>query len=344
MHLQPRSPGGMVKYLLRPLQPFLERPGVLEVVLNRPGEVWVEDAAGWSRHEVPEAGYAQTWALARAVGSYCSQDIDEAHPLLSATLPGGERAQFVIPPACPRGSVAVTIRKPATVVPRLDDLEAGGLFSRVVEASTELQPFQHELLELKRQHRFAEFLRRAVQLRQTIVISGQTGSGKTHILKALAEELHRLTRILTIESVPELLLPNHPLAAHLFYSDTGQGLAHVTPEQLLECSLRMRPDVILLAEVRGKECYFFIRAAATGHPGSMTTLHAGSCAEAFEQMTLMIRQSAGGTGLDFAEIRRLLTLTVDVVVQFGNDGTGRHIREVHYDPARKLAMALAGER
>jgi type IV secretion system protein VirB11 len=224
-------------------------------------------------------------------------------------------------------------------VPRLEDLEAGGLFARVVEAHSELQPFQRELLELKRDRQFAEFLRRAVELRQTIVISGQTGSGKTHVLKALAEEMPSTARIVTIESVPELLLPHHPLAAHLFYSDTGQGLAHVTPAQLLECSLRMRPDVILLAEVRGPECYFFIRAAATGHPGSMTTLHAGSCAEAFEQMTLMIRQSTGGAGLEFSEIKRLLTLTVDVVVQFGNDGTGRHIREVYYDPARKLKLA-----
>lgn len=344
MQMQPRPPGGMVKYLLRPLQPYLDRAGVLEVVMNRPTEVWVEDSGGWVRHEVPEMEYFRCWALARAVGTLCNQDIDDAHPLLSATLPGGERAQFVIPPACPRGGVSITIRKPAAVVPRLEDLEAVGLFSRVVEASTALQPFQLELLELKRQGRFAEFMRRAVELRQTIAVSGQTGSGKTYVLKAMAEEMSKTTRIVTIESVPELLTPNHPLAAHLFYSDTGQGLAHVTPAQLLECSLRMRPDVILLAEVRGPECYFFVRAAATGHPGSMTTLHAGSCAEAFEQMTLMIRQSPGGSELTSDEIRRLLMLTVDVVVQFGNDGSGRHIREVYYDPARKLAMATAGGR
>jgi type IV secretion system protein VirB11 len=334
-----RDSHSVLLYLSAPLNPFLKRPEVLEVVMNRPGNVWVEDSNGWTRHEVPDMDYSRCWALARAVGNYCTQDIDEAHPLLSATLPAGQRAQFVLPPATNRGCVSITIRKPSLVVPRLADLEQGGLFARVVQKASELQQFQHELLEFKAAGRWAEFLRMAVARRLTIVISGQTGSGKTHIMKALAEELGPLVRILTIESVPEMLLPNHPLAAHLFYSDTGQGLAHVTPEQLLECALRMRPDVIFLAEVRGKECYFFVRAAATGHPGSMTTLHAGSCAEAFEQMTLMIRQSAGGAGLAFNEIKRLLTLTVDVVVQFGNDGTGRHVREVYYDPARKLALS-----
>jgi type IV secretion system protein VirB11 len=337
--MQPRDAGGALRHLSEPLSPFLARAGVLEVVMNRPGEVWVEDGSGWTRHEVPAMDYNRCWAFARAVGSYCSQDIDEAHPLLSATLPSGQRAQFVIPQATNRGCVSITIRKPSPVVPRLEDLERGGLFSRVAQQVNELQQFQHELLELKAARRWTEFLRLAVARRLTIVISGQTGSGKTHIMKALAEELGPLVRIVTIESVPEVLLPNHPLAAHLFYSDTGQGMANVTPEQLLECALRMRPDVIFLAEVRGKECYFFVRAAATGHPGSMTTLHAGSCAEAFEQMTLMIRQSPGGAGLAFDEIKRLLTLTVDVVVQFGNDGTGRHIREVYYDPARKLQLA-----
>jgi type IV secretion system protein VirB11 len=337
--MQARDSGGVLMHLAEPLSQFLARSDVLEVVMNRPGEVWVEDRSGWTQHDVPAMNYPRCWALARAVGSYCTQDINEIYPLLSATLPGGQRAQFVIPPATSRGTVSITIRKPAAVVPRLDDLEAGGLFSRVVQARSDLQQHQHELLELKNAGRWAEFLRRAVQLRQTIVISGQTGSGKTHIMKALAEEFGPLARIVTIESVPEVLLPNHPLAAHLFYSDTGQGLALVTPAQLLECSLRMRPDVILLAEVRGPECYFFVRAAATGHPGSMTTLHAGSCAEAFEQMTLMVRQSAGGAGLEFSEIKRLLTLTVDVVVQFGNDGSGRHVREVYYDPARKLALS-----
>lgn len=336
---QPRDRSSAAMYLLRPLRPFLDRNDVTEVLMNRPSEVWVEANGQWSVHDVPEMDYTRCWALARAVGGTCSQDISVSHPLLSATLPGGERVQFVIPPATNMGTVSITMRKPSAVVPRLDELHRSGLFSRVVDRPTHLQPHQLELLELKQQGRWDEFLRRAVQLRQTIVLSGQTGSGKTHIMKALAEEMHRLLRILTIESVAEVLLPNHPLAAHLFYSDTGQGLAHVTPEQLLECALRMRPDVILLAEVRGKECYFFVRAAATGHPGSMTTLHAGSTDEAFEQMTLMIRQSPGGAGLDVAEIKRLLTLTVDVIVQFGNDGSGRHIREVYYDPARKLALA-----
>jgi type IV secretion system protein VirB11 len=103
----------------------------------------------------------------------------------------------------------------------------------------------------------------------------------------------------------------------------------------------MRPDRIMLAEVRDEECFFFVRSAASGHPGSMTTLHAGSTEEAFAQMALMIRQSPGGAGLAFSEIDRLLRMTVDVVVQFGNDpARGRHISGLYYEPQRRMRAAL----
>lgn len=328
-----------VDFHLQPLAGCLGREDVLEVVVNRPGEVFVETISGWERHACEALSQAHCESLAQAVATYCSQQIDAERPLLSATLPGGERIQIVVPPAVTRDTVSITIRKPSGIVRRLGDLDQGGLFGRVVAASHELQPHEERLVGLLREHRHAEFFREAVRSRQTIVVSGQAGCGKTTFMKALAEEIDSSERLVTIEDTAELDLPSHPNSVHLFYSKGGQSVARVTPHELLQCCLRMKPDRILLAELRGEECFDFVRVAASGHPGSFTSLHAGSCALAFEQMALMIRESTGGSGLDFAEIKRLLTLVVDIVVQFGSDGSGRHIREIYYDPLRKQRVA-----
>ena len=115
---------------------------------------------------------------------------------------------------------------------------------------------------------------------------------------------------------------------HLFYSKDAQGTARVTAKSLLEACLRMKPDRIFLAEVRGDECFYFVRLAASGHPGSITSVHAGSCALAFEQMALMIRESGAGGGLRMDEIKWLLGIVIDVIVQFDRDERGRFISEI----------------
>ncbi|MDQ2736052.1 MAG: Flp pilus assembly complex ATPase component TadA, partial [Pseudomonadota bacterium] len=120
-----------------------------------------------------------------------------------------------------------------------------------------------------------------------------------------------------------------------FYSKDAQGTAKVTAKSLLEACLRMKPDRIFLAEVRGDECFYFVRLAASGHPGSITSVHAGSCALAFEQMALMIRESGAGGGLRMSEIKWLLGVVVDVVVQFDRDERGRFISELYYEPRRQ---------
>ena len=331
-----------VDFHVQPLAGFLGRDEVLEVVVNRPGEVFVETAAGWERHGCAALSLAHCEALAQAVATYGSQQIDAERPLLSATLPGGERAQFVVPPAVTRDTVSITIRKPSRAVRRLADFEREGLFDRAAAAAPGLQPHEERLAALLQAGRCAEFFREAVRSRQTIVVSGQAGCGKTTFMKALVEEIDPGERLITIEDTAELALPSHPNSVHLYYSKGGQGVDRVTPRELLQCCLRMKPDRILLAELRGEECFDFVRVAASGHPGSFTSLHAGSCALAFEQMALMMRESAGGSGLGFAEIKRLLALVVDVVVQFGNDGA-RSIREVYYDPLRRQRIARGEE-
>jgi type IV secretion system protein VirB11 len=282
-------------------------------------------------------------SLATALATYCDQQINQERPLLSATLPTGERIQFAIPPAVPRGTVSITIRKPSNAVLRLSDFEQDGLFGRIGERAAApspenndgLQPFERDLLALKAAGRYADFMRLAVRHHRTIVVSGKTGSGKTTFMKGLVEEVPKHERLITIQDTAELTLPNHPNVVHLFYSKDAQGTARVTAKSLLEACLRMKPDRIFLAELRGEECFSFIRLAASGHPGSITSVHAGSCALALEQMSLMIRESGAGGGLRMDEIKGLLRIVIDVIVQFDRDERGRFIADVAYKPRHR---------
>lgn len=330
--------------LLRPLRAQLDAPGVLEVCVNRPGQLMVETTNGWRAISAPDMTLERCLSLANAVATYGDQLINQERPLLSATLPTGERVQFAIPPAVPRDTVSITIRKPALLGRRLDDFEREGLFDRTALAALTadaVEPFEKVLLDLQAACCYADFLRMAVQHRQTIVVSGRTGSGKTTFMKGLIEEVSKEERLITIQDTAELTLPNHANAVHLFYSKDCQGTARVTAKSLLEACLRMKPDRIFLAEVRGDECFHFVRLAASGHPGSITSVHAGSCALAFEQMALMIRETGAGGGLTLTEIRGLLSLVVDVVVQVERDARGRFVSEIHYQPrARRLARSV----
>jgi type IV secretion system protein VirB11 len=329
-----------VNAFMRPLRQHLDAPDVLEICVNRPGELLVETSQGWQTVPVPEMTLQRCLSLATAVATFCDQQINPERPLLSATLPSGERIQFAIPPAVPRETVSITVRKPSHVVRRLADFEREGLFDRIsplpepltTPAPNGLQPFEQELLALKAAGRHADSLRLAVRQHQTIVVSGKTGSGKTTFMKALVEEMPLHERLITIQDTAELTLPHHPNAVHLFYSKDAQGTAQVTAKSLLEACLRMKPDRILLAELRGEECFSFVRLAASGHPGSVTSVHAGSSALALEQMALMIRESGAGGGLHMDEIKRLLRIVVQVIVQFDRDERGRFIAEIAYEP------------
>lgn len=337
------DPSASVRHLIAPLQRFLDAEGITDIVMNQPGEVFIYCGAGCERIAVPEMSLDRCMALASAAATFSTQVVADSTPLLEAALPGGQRLGLVMPPACTRDTVAMVIRRPPTRIITLDEMEGQGLFSRVAADCNGLQEHERHLLALKRDRQFKQFLIDAIRYRKTIVVSGHTGCGKTSILRALAEYIPPHMRLITIESAAEVDLPNHPNSLHLFWSEGGQGVAEVTPRQLLTISLRLRPDIILCAEVRGEECYYFTRAAASGHPGSMTTCHAPSTALAIEQMALMIRQSSAGAGLTFAEIKRLLLLTIDVIVQFANNGEGRFVQEIYYDPELKQRLAAEGE-
>jgi type IV secretion system protein VirB11 len=320
---------------LRALRPLLTRSDVTELCINQPGVAYVETREGWQREAIPFADFDWCRRLAKLVANSTRQRVDEESPLLSASLPSGERIQIVLPPATSAGCVAISIRRPSDGVWSIDELSASGIFRATRRANETLDDIENELLKLLQTENYKAFMRLAVVSRKNILVSGPTGSGKTTWTKALIREIPSEERLITIEDAQELVLDRHPNHVRLFYSKDDQGLARVTPKQLLESCLRMKPDRILLAELRSEEAFDYLRNVNSGHPGSITSIHAGSCELAFEQLVLLVKQSAAGRELARADIKKILYLLVDVVIQFGVERQERFIREVWYEPERR---------
>ncbi len=338
MTMSAKQDTSVLRAMLRPCAEFLSDPDLLEVVVNRPGEVRVEGRKGWTTHVQPEATFEWAVSLSRAVATWSHQAISETHPLLSATLPDGERIQIIVPPVVAAGTVSMTLRKPSASTYSLDELAGFGLFDAVRRADTS-GASDVVLLDLYRLGDWPEFLRQAVLARKNIVISGATGSGKTTLSKALIAHIPAHERVITVEDAKELVIPQEN-NVRLFYSKGGQGLAKVGPTELLEACMRMRPDRILLQELRDGTAFDYIVNVNSGHPGSITTVHADSAALAIERLTLLVKQSEGGRDLARDDVRGLLTTMVDVIVQCHRVGGQFRVTEVDFALARSGAEAL----
>jgi len=324
---------------LEPIADLLADPDLTEIVVNRPSEIFTEGPKGWTRHERKGLAFVHLMNLATAAAAFTRQDIAADHPIVSTVLPFGERCQIVVPPAVPAGSVSFTIRKVAAVTMTLDEFERRSLFADVRQASDGLSADEEELVRLRDAGHWRAFLERAVASRRNIVISGATGSGKTTLAKGLVALIPGHERILTIEDTAELTIPQ-PNHVRLLYAKDGSGVAKIGPRELLESALRMRPDRILLQELRDGTAFYYLRNVNSGHPGSITTVHADSARLAFEQLTLLVKESAEGRELAREDIRRLLHLTVDVVVQMSRSNGRYRITEIHYDPEAKRRNAF----
>jgi len=320
---------------LRALRPWLGDPATTELCINRPGEAFVETARGWRRESLAFADFAWCQRFAKLVANSTQQRIDAAAPLLSASLPGGERVQIVMPPATTPGCVAITIRRPSAQVWSVEELALRGIFRKTTRSGEAGDGADAELQRLLAAQHYEAFMRLAVRSRKNILVSGPTGSGKTTWTKALIREIPAHERLVTIEDAKELVLDRHPNHVRLFYSKDDQGLARVTPKQLLESCLRMKPDRILLAELRAEEAFDYLRNVNSGHPGSITSVHAASAELAFEQLVLLVKQNPGGRDLARRDIKSLLYVLIDIVIQFGVEAHERFIKEIWFDPERR---------
>lgn len=310
---------------LAPLVGMLARPDVTDIYVNRPGELWVETTTGTiERHEAPGLDEATLARLARQIAAVSHQGISREHPLLSATLPDGARVQVVAPPAT-RGPLALAIRKHVAPDLALDDYVAAGAFAETRRGGAERVETDRALQALLDGGDIAAMLAMAVRARKNILISGGTSSGKTTFLNALLREVPVEERLILIEDTPELVVSQDNVVG-LLAARSALGEAQVTANDLLAASLRMRPDRIILGELRGAEAFAFLRAVNTGHPGSMTTIHADSAERAIEQLVLLALQA--GTQLNRDDIRHYVSQTVDIFVQLDRTGGRRRVSEV----------------
>lgn len=263
--------GGYLGYFLSPFAALLADETVTDILVNRPHEIWVERTGGTIVKQVdPHLDEQWLLALARQVASATSQGISRCSPLLSGSLPCGARIQIILPPAT-RHYPALAIRRHQAVALPLE---------RFAPPAAEPSPPTEE--ELGEGDDSIALIRNAVRARRTILISGGTGSGKTTFLNALLGEIDPVERLIAIEDAPELMLPTDN-AVGLIAVRGEEGEASISADDLLIAALRMRPDRILLGEIRGREAMTYLRAINTGHPGSLSTIHANSARGAVDQ-------------------------------------------------------------
>ncbi|MDR1425656.1 MAG: P-type DNA transfer ATPase VirB11 [Rickettsiales bacterium] len=313
---------------LKPVTALLNSDGVNEISINEPKEAWVEKKGDMFRVNLPEYDGKHLKSLARLIAESTDQKIGEETPLLSATLPAGYRIQVVFPPACENHTVVMSIRKKSSLSWTLEDYEKMGTFdststSAIVDESSIV------LSRLLDANRIKDFLYQAILCKKNIIISGGTSTGKTTFTNACLRAIPKVERLISVEDAREIDLENHPNRVHLLSSKGGQGRANVSTQDLIEACLRLRPDRIIVGELRGSEAFSFLRAINTGHPGSISTLHADTPDMALQQLKLMVMQA--GLGMPPDDIISYIKNVVDIVVQLKRGTKGRRfISEIYF--------------
>lgn len=316
--------------------------GVTEIVINDPGRYFIEKDSAWHECNAPnKESDRNIESLGQLLinESKRNQKFDSDHPMLSLTMPGDARIQLVRRPAAEHASL--TIRIPSKVNFTLDQYEKNGLFDRIIPITETITKEDQQLKELLKKKDYRRFLELAIETRKNIVVSGATGSGKTTFMKSLLGLISREERIITIEDAREIFIEDHPNRVHLMYPKSASS-SSVTAKSCLEATLRMKPDRIILAEVRGDEAFYFVRACGNGHSGSITSCHADSALMAYEQIALMINAAQEGASLSHDVIKRLIYMTIDVSIHFANHHGKRFITGVDFEPERKLQMLHHG--
>jgi type IV secretion system protein VirB11 len=239
-----------------------------------------------------------------------------------------------MPPAVPAGTLSMTIRKPGSSVASLASLASryhANRWNKWDGRKAAVLRDYRELLALYDSGDLHGFLEMAVRARLTILLCGATGSGKTTMSKTLISAIPNAERLITIEDTLELVIaqPNH---VRLLYSKDNIGLSRVTAEALLQASLRMKPDRILLQELRDDAAWTYINEVVSGHPGSITTIHGRNPEQAFKRLFALVKGSPQGGQWDDRTLMEFLASAVDLIIPFHNEGTLYEIGEVWFAP------------
>jgi pilus assembly protein CpaF len=303
---------------LGPLEPLLEDPAVDEVMVNGPRSVYVERAGRVERTDVSFASEAELMHAIERILAPLGRRVDEASPLCDARLPDGSRVNVVIPPLSLDGA-CLTIRRFRRQGFSLEELAANGTLTGDL----------------------AGFLARCVGARASVLVSGGTGSGKTTTLNALSGAIPEGERIVTIEDAAELRLRQRHVVRLESRPPNLEGRGEVTIRQLVRNALRMRPDRIVVGEVRGAEALDMLMALNTGHEGSLTTVHANSPGDALRRIETLALMA--GVGLPHAAVREQVASAIDVVIHQSRSEEGARVVESVAEVVRVAGGAATRE-
>lgn len=320
------------------IQALMDLPGITEVVINQPLEALTESKDGWTRHSLPGLSFESLMHLANALVILNGDYLTPADPIKSLVLPDKQRGQIVIPPATTDDTISMTIRIPSSTRFTMADYVSSGRLSDFRDVSDHLTcpddvpllDWEKQMLQTKADRDMAAFWQMVIDNKLNTVLVGGTGSGKTTFTKALADLVPENTRIITLEDTHELDLPRHWNKKHLFFDLKGVP----KPKDCIASCMRMKPDRVFLTELRGDEAWDYLSLLNTGHPGSITTVHANDCRSAFYRIGTLIKQSGVGQTLDFDYIMREVMTTLDVIAFFSHT----KLTQLYFDPVQKYLL------
>lgn len=314
---------GFLDAYLAPLQSLLDDPQVIEIAINADGGIWVERMgdAWMTRTDLPELPSADK--LGGQIAGAARLTMSDQNPIASARMfwkRTALRAQVVLPPACD-GGTSITLRKYVQKRFRIDDIAY--LDDRTVSPEEKRCRIRREIAACIQAQDLSAGLRLCVDRRLNVLVSGGTSTGKTTAARAMIAAIGPGERLLTIEDAVELN-PDQPNTVRLV-ADRAPGSARST-DKLLQSAMRMRPDRIIVGELRGDEAFTFLEAINTGHGGSMSTIHAETAEKAIDRIVMLV--ISGGIAMPYTEIQRYVRSTIDVIVQLDRTDGKRGVAEV----------------
>lgn len=318
--------------LLAPIQSFLNDPLVSEIMLNRTREILIEKEGNIKKFDIPEYDERILHNLFQLIARENKQEINETNPLLSGSLLDGSRIQLIIPPTAK--NFTFSIRRVVAKNFNLCDYQKQNYYNNTITSDIEknhydlLPESEKKLIDLYHKKSWDEFINYAILYRKNIVISGGTSSGKTTFLNACLRSIDPTDRLIILEDTREIQI-EHENQVNLLASKNDQGFSKITMQDLVQASLRLRPDRIIMGEIRGKEILDFVSACSTGHEGSMTTIHANNPRIAFMRMTQMYKLNNVPSMRD-EDIMRELKEVIDIVIQLNKTKQGRVASHIYY--------------
>lgn len=342
------TPLAQLQYMMEPLYPLLE-DGTEDIAINEPKAAWVRRGGRWDRHDLPTLDYDALLDMTTMAGAVTEQTTGRHHPLLftDIPMPDGQaplRLMSIQWPAMEVGKVSWTLRQPGKRIHTVGEIAARYQTDRWNRWQRRKETRDHSAaMALFDANDLPSFLEHIVHARYNILLCGPTGSGKTTAGSTLIDAIPMHERIITIENAREYRMV-HPNRLHLLYSQGEQGVAQISQKDLQRASLRSRPDRVLVQELLDSEAAeTYISEIVSGHPGSITTIHGATPAQAFKRLFNLVKASVAGAAQQDSTVISMLAAAVEVIIPFHSEGNVFRINEVFFAPEAARRGETAGD-